>query len=97
MYALPLALGGAAVAGYHAALIAGWVPQWWVPCGAGPSCREQSLDILNGIQLPWLSLLAFVAIALVLLVYHRLRRSPSSSFLTRPARPAVPSIPSSRT
>ena len=75
VYALPLALGGAAVAGYHAALIAGWVPQWWVPCGAGPSCREQSLEILNGIQLPWLSLLAFVAIALVLLVYLRKTRS----------------------
>ena len=75
VYALPLALGGAAIAGYHTALIAGWVPQWWVPCGAGPSCSEQSLEILNGIQIPWLSLLAFIAIAFLLFVYLRKTRS----------------------
>jgi disulfide bond formation protein DsbB len=75
VYALPLALGGATVAGYHTALIAGWVPQWWVPCGSGPSCSEQSLEILGGIQIPWLSLAAFSAIAFLLLVYLRKTRS----------------------
>ena len=75
IYALPLALGGAAVSAYHTALIAGWVPKWWVPCGTGPSCSEQSLEILNGIQIPWLSLLAFVAITLLLFVYLRKSRS----------------------
>lgn len=75
VYALPLALGGAAVAGYHTALIAEWVPQWWVPCGSGPSCSEQSLEILNGIQIPWLSLLAFLVIALLLFVYLKKSRS----------------------
>ena len=29
IYALPLAVGGVAMAGYHTALVAGWVPQWW--------------------------------------------------------------------
>ena len=75
VYALPLALGGAAMAGYHSALIAGWVPQWWVPCGAGPSCSEQSLEILGGIQIPWLSLAAFIAIAILLLIDLRKTRS----------------------
>jgi disulfide bond formation protein DsbB len=75
VYALPLALGGAAVAGYHAALIAGWVPSWWVPCGTGPSCSEQNLEILNGIQIPWLSFAAFVTIAMLLLVYLKNPRS----------------------
>ncbi len=75
VYALPLSLGGAAVAGYHSALIAGWVPTWWVPCGAGPSCSEQSLEILGGIQIPWLSLAAFAAIAILLLVYLKKTRS----------------------
>ncbi|RZU00900.1 disulfide bond formation protein B [Rivibacter subsaxonicus] len=74
IYALPLALGGVAVAGYHTALIAGWVPQWWIPCGAGPSCSDQKLVILGGIQIPWLSLLAFTAIAALLLVYLRRTR-----------------------
>jgi disulfide bond formation protein DsbB len=55
--------------------VTGWVPKWWVPCGAGPSCSEQRLDILNGIQIPWLSLLAFIAIAILLFVYLRKTRS----------------------
>jgi len=75
IYALPLALGGVAVAGYHTALIAGWVPQWWIPCGAGPSCSDQKLVILGNIQIPWLSLLAFIAIVALLLVYLRKTRS----------------------
>lgn len=75
VYALPLALGGSLIAGYHSALIAGWVPQWWVPCGAGPSCSEQSLEILGGIQIPWLSLAAFVLIVILLIVYLRKSRS----------------------
>lgn len=75
VYALPLALGGMALAGYHTALVAGWVPKWWVPCGTGPSCSEQRLEILDGIQIPWLSLLAFTAISVLLIVYLRKTRS----------------------
>lgn len=74
VYALPLALVGTALAGYHTALIAGWVPQWWIPCGAGPSCSDQRLVILGDIQIPWLSLLAFAAIVALLLVYLRKNR-----------------------
>lgn len=73
IYALPLALGGVAVAGYHTALVAGWVPPWWTPCGAGPSCSDQKLVSLGDIQIPWLSLLAFAAI--VALLYAYLRRT----------------------
>jgi len=75
VYALPLALGGAGIAGYHSALVAGWVPKWWVPCGTGPSCTEQSLEILGGIQIPWLSLMAFSAIAILLFIYLRKTRA----------------------
>lgn len=75
VYGLALALPGAAVAAYHSALIAGWVPQWWIPCGAGPSCSDQSLAIFGGIQLPWLSLGAFVAIGLLLGTYLRRNRA----------------------
>jgi disulfide bond formation protein DsbB len=75
IYALPLGLGGAAVAGYHSALVAGWVPQWWIPCGAGPSCSDQKLVILGDIQIPWLSLLAFTVIVAFLLAYLRKTRA----------------------
>jgi disulfide bond formation protein DsbB len=74
IYALPLAIGGVAVAGYHTALVAGLVPQWWIPCGAGPSCSDQKLVILGDIQIPWLSLLAFTAIVAFLIVYLRKTR-----------------------
>lgn len=75
IYALPLAMGGVAIAAYHTALVARWVPQWWIPCGAGPSCSDQKLVILGNIQIPWLSLLAFTAISALLLVYLRKTRS----------------------
>jgi disulfide bond formation protein DsbB len=38
------------------------------------SCADQKLDILNGVQIPWLSLAAFMALAILLIVY--LRKSP---------------------
>jgi disulfide bond formation protein DsbB len=62
------------VALYHSTLIAGWVPKWWIPCGTGPSCSEQSLEIMGGVQIPWLSLLAFAAIAVLLFAYLRKTR-----------------------
>lgn len=71
VYALPLAFGGVALAGYHTMLVAGVVPKAWVPCGAGVSCSDQKLEILNGIQIPWLSLSAFGLITGLLLAYRR--------------------------
>lgn len=71
VYALPLALGGAAIAGYHTLLVAGLIPKAWIPCSAGVSCAEQKLEILNGIPIPWLSLAAFVAIAFLLTIFLR--------------------------
>lgn len=74
VYALALALGGLAVATYHTLLVAGVIPKAWVPCGTGVSCADQKLDILNGVQIPWLSLAAFLALALLLITY--LKKSP---------------------
>ncbi|OJV62593.1 MAG: disulfide bond formation protein [Burkholderiales bacterium 64-34] len=71
VYALPLALAGAGVAGYHSFLVAGLVPKAWVPCGAGVSCTDQKLDIVYGIELPWLSLAAFLVITVSLSLYLR--------------------------
>ncbi len=55
IYGLPLAVGGTTLAGYHTALVAGWVPKGWIPCGAGPSCSDQKLVILGDIQIQGLS------------------------------------------
>ncbi len=75
VYALPLALGGTAMAGYHTLLVAGMLSKAWIPCGEGVSCADQKLGILNGIQIPWLSLIAFVLILTLLAAY--LRKTPT--------------------
>jgi disulfide bond formation protein DsbB len=71
VYALPLAVGGLLMAAYHTLLVAGLIPKSWIPCSAGVSCADQKLDILNGIQIPWLSLIAFFTITVLLTVFLR--------------------------
>lgn len=71
VYALALTLGGLGVATYHTLLVAGLIPKAWVPCSAGVSCADQKLEILNGVQIPWLSLAAFMALAFLLITYLR--------------------------
>ena len=74
VYALPLAFGGLLMAAYHTLLVAGLIPKSWIPCSAGVSCADQKLEIINGIQIPWLSLVAFFIITLLLTLF--LRRTP---------------------
>ena len=62
LYCLPLALAGLALAGWHSGLYAGWIPQSIAPCTKdGPSCTDQAQVIL-GLPIPYLSLIAFAAI-----------------------------------
>lgn len=69
VYALPLALGGWLVAGFHTLLYAGIIPEAIQPCTAsGPSCSSADMTILGGMPLPLLSLLVFTGIAAGLLV-----------------------------
>jgi disulfide bond formation protein DsbB len=69
IYALPLSLVGLSVSAYHTLLIAGLIPRAWVPCSVGVSCADQKLDILNGLQIPWLSMAAFMTLACLLIAY----------------------------
>ncbi|APW42902.1 disulfide bond formation protein B [Rhodoferax saidenbachensis] len=73
VYAMPFAVVGSGFAAYHCLLVANLVPKTWVPCSAGISCANQELAILGGVQIPWLSLSAFLTI-LVLLI-HYLKKS----------------------
>ncbi|MFD2238150.1 disulfide bond formation protein B [Aureimonas populi] len=73
-YGLPLAAIGGAVAAFHSLLYAGIVPAAIQPCGRdGPSCSGAGMTILGGLPLPYLSLAAFTAIALLLLLVRRSR------------------------
>lgn len=64
-YALPLALGGAAVAGFHSLLYLGLVPARITPCSQGVSCTSADMTILGGLPLPVLALATFLAIAML--------------------------------
>lgn len=62
-YGLVLALGGGAIALWHMGLYAGVIPEPIQPCSAtGPSCTDENQLVL-GIPIPLLSLLAFALVA----------------------------------
>ncbi len=70
-YAIPLAAGGWLTALYHTLLYSGAIPKGLQPCGQGVSCTEANLDIFGFITIPLLSLMAFSAIALLLIILKR--------------------------
>lgn len=67
-YALPLALGGLGVAGFHSLLYAGLIPERITPCSQGVPCTGTDMSILGGLPLPVLALAAFAAIAVLTLL-----------------------------
>ena len=67
-YALPLAGVGLAIAAFHVAVVAGWVPERLQPCTQGVPCSQVQVQWFGFIDIPLLSLLAFAAIAALLLV-----------------------------
>ena len=73
-YALPLVVIGWLVAGYHNLVYAGFVPESLAPCTQGISCTEEHIAIFGVFSIPLLSLLAFTALAGLLLAVHRRTR-----------------------
>jgi disulfide bond formation protein DsbB len=74
-YALPLAVGGWLVAGYHMLLHVGIIPESISPCSRGVSCKTDYLNLLGFVSIPLLSLVAFSAvIALLVVLMRRLSR-----------------------
>jgi disulfide bond formation protein DsbB len=74
-YALPLAGLGWLVAAYHNLVYAGIVPESLAPCAQGVSCREEYLELFGFLSIPMLALLAFTAIAGILVAFGRRNRS----------------------
>ncbi len=69
-YALPLALAGLTLAGWHSGLYLGYIPEAVAPCTKdGPSCSGPA-QIIFGLPIPYLSLSAFAAI-LACLIFPR--------------------------
>ncbi len=73
-YGLPLAAVGMAVAAWHSGLYAGLLPAPIVPCTQnGPSCTGDA-QMIFGLPIPYLSLMAFAAI-LACLVFRKGHRT----------------------
>lgn len=70
-YALPLAVIGGLVAFYHLLLYGGLIPEQIKPCGAGPSCSSADTTIFEWMPIPALSLAAFAAIIVLLVLARR--------------------------
>ncbi|MFA6311009.1 MAG: disulfide bond formation protein B [Sterolibacterium sp.] len=69
-YALPLALAGLAVAAFHLALIAGWIPESIKPCEQGVPCSVVQVTWFGFVTIPLLSLLSFISVAGLLAATH---------------------------
>jgi disulfide bond formation protein DsbB len=76
-YALPLVVGGLAVAVYHNLLYWGVIPEALSPCTEALSCKTRQIEWLGFITIPLMSLGTFAAI-LVCLLAHRARQRKGS-------------------
>jgi disulfide bond formation protein DsbB len=74
-YALPLSIGGWLVAVYHLLLIEGVIPETMTPCRQGIPCSQVDVEWFGFVTIPLLSVLAFTAINIALIVtYIRTRK-----------------------
>jgi len=70
-YALPLALAGAAIALWHSLLYGGVVEEVLVPCQQnGPSCTDSAMLTVAGLPIPYLSLVAFTVIIVLVATFQ---------------------------
>jgi disulfide bond formation protein DsbB len=70
-YALPLAIFGWITAFYHFLMMVGVVPESLQPCGRGPSCVEDELELFGIVNIPMLSLLSFTAVIALLIAFFK--------------------------
>jgi len=69
-YALPLAGIGFLTAVFHMLLIAGLIPENIKPCTQGVPCSETVVEWFGFVTIPLLSVLAFLAILLLLITAY---------------------------
>jgi len=70
-YALPLSLGGLAVAFYHTLLQVGFIPETAAPCRQGVSCTEAQFELFGFFSIPMLSLIVFSIVSTLLMALKR--------------------------
>ncbi len=70
-FALPLSIIGLIIAAYHNLLYYKIIPESLAPCTLGISCTTKQIEWIGFITIPFLSLLAFIAITLLVLLFKR--------------------------
>jgi disulfide bond formation protein DsbB len=71
-YALPLAVVGLLVAGFHLLLVAGVIPEAMTPCQQGVPCATVQEEGFGFVTIPLLSFFAFLVVnALLLTAYFK--------------------------
>lgn len=70
-YALPLTLLGVAIAVYHNLLYYGFIAAELAPCTEGVPCNSVQLELLGFVTIPLMSLAAFLAVTICLIIYSR--------------------------
>lgn len=68
-YALPLSVIGLGIAVYHNLLYYGVITEPLVPCTEGVPCTLQQIEWLGFITIPFMSLVSFAVMSLLLLFY----------------------------
>ena len=69
-YALPLAVIGLVVAGFHVLLVWGIVPETMAPCRQGIPCKTVQIEWFGFVTIPLLSFLAFLTINALLIASY---------------------------
>ena len=70
-YTLPLAIIGLGFAIYHYLVYSGFIPESLQPCSEELSCAEINLELMGFITIPMLSIYAYSAIIVLLLVFRK--------------------------
>lgn len=73
-YVLPLTIIGGLIAVYHNLLYYRILPNSAAPCAQGISCTTQFIEWFGFVTIPFLSLLTFITITVLTLIYQRLSR-----------------------
>jgi disulfide bond formation protein DsbB len=70
-YALPLAVIGLVIAGFHSLLQWGIISEAVSPCSATAACAIKQINWFGFITIPFMSFLAFAAVTVLLVLYAR--------------------------
>jgi disulfide bond formation protein DsbB len=71
LYALPFALVGLAIAGYHNLLYYDIIPESITPCTSGVSCTSRQIEWLGFVTIPLMSLVSFLTISVALMIQDK--------------------------